>query len=138
MLNVGAFVVKAADGSGYLTGSDGEVPLTISDEACVWNIRYLSNGRFVLSPEKYPDLRIDLGNAWDVEANTIGIWGYTGYDDAQSWFLDENDDGTCSIRTPYESGRLLTVVGKGAQAQLFSAGAGGVQKWIFTAVDGSK
>ncbi len=138
VLNVGAFVVKAADGSGYLTASDGPVPLTISDEACVWNIRYLSNGRFVLSPEKYPNLRIDLGNAWDVEANTIGIWGYTGYDDAQSWLLVDNADGTCSIRTPYESGRLLTVVGKGAQAQLYSAGAEGIQRWIFTAVDGSK
>lgn len=137
VLNVGAFVVKAADGSGYLTGSDGAVPLTISDEACVWNIRYSDGGRLVLCPAEFPNLRIDLGNAWDVEGNTIGIWGYTGYDDAQSWFLDENDDGTYSIRTPYESGRLLTVVKPGRQAQLYSAGAGGVQKWIITAADGN-
>ena len=135
VLNVGSFTIMAADGSGYLLGTDGEIPLTISDEVCVWNVRYSGNGRYVLSPAKYPDLRIDLGNAWDSEGNTVGIWENTGYDDAQSWILRDNGDGTYSIQTPYESGRLVTVTGKGEQARLYSAGADGVQRWIIRSAD---
>lgn len=130
---LGSFTIKAGDGSGYLTGTDGDIPLTITDEESVWNIRYLGDGRFVLSPAKYPDLRIDLGNAWDAEGNTVGVWVYTGYIDAQSWILSDNGDGSYSIKTPYPSGRLVTVK-KGEQALLQSAGADGVQKWIIRQV----
>ena len=129
LFNLGDFTIMAADGSGYLTGQEGDIPLTLSDNACVWNIRYSGGGRFVLSPKELPNLRIDLGNAWDAEGNTIGLWIYTGYDDAQSWKLRKNADGTYSIQTPYESGRLVTA-SKGQQALLCSEGAEGVQKWI--------
>jgi len=129
VFNLGYFTIKAADGSGYLAGQEGDIPLTLSDEACVWNIRYAGNERFVLSPKELPNLRIDLGNAWDAENNTVGIWVYTGYLDAQSWKLRKNQDGTYSIQTPYESGRLVTAK-KGEQALLCSDGAEGIQKWI--------
>lgn len=129
VFNLGYFTIKAADGSGYLAGQEGDIPLTLSDEACVWNIRYAGNERFVLSPKELPNLRIDLGNAWDAENNTVGIWVYTGYLDAQSWKLRKNQDGTYSIQTPYESGRLVTAK-KGEQALLCSEGAEGIQKWI--------
>ena len=129
VFNLGYFTIKAADGSGYLAGQEGDIPLTLSDEACVWNIRYAGNERFVLSPKELPNLRMDLGNAWDVENNTVGIWVYTGYLDAQSWKLRKNQDGTYSIQTPYESGRLVTAK-KGEQALLCSFGAEGIQKWI--------
>ena len=132
LFNLGDFTIMAADGSGYLTGQEGDNPLTLSDNACVWNIRYSGGGRFVLSPKELPNLRIDLGNAWDAEGNTIGLWIYTGYDDAQSWKLRKNADGTYSIQTPYESGRLVTVK-KCEGALLQSDGAEGVQKWIIEA-----
>lgn len=129
VFNLGEFTIKAADGSGYLLGQEAEIGLTLSDLACVWTITYSGNDRFILSPKELPNLRIDLGNAWDIEDNTVGIWVYTGYDDAQSWKLRKNADGTWSIQTPYESGRLVTAR-KGEKCLLQSDGAGGVQKWI--------
>ena len=128
-LRLGEFTVQAADGSGYLTGQTGDIPLTLSDRESVWNIRYFGGNRYVLSPKEFPNLRIDLGNAWDAEGNTVGIWVYTGYDDAQSWKLRKNPDGTYSIQTPCESGRLVTAK-KGEQTLLCSEGAEGIQKWI--------
>lgn len=130
---LGYFTIKAADGSGYLTGQEGDVSLTLSDQACVWDIRYSGNGHFILSPKELPNVRIDLGNAWDSEGNTIGLWHYTGYDDAQSWYLSLNADGTYSIKTPYPSGRVVTAK-KGEKALLCTLGATeGVQKWIIEA-----
>ena len=131
--NLGDFTIKAADGKGYLTGLAEDPLLTLSNDPCVWNIRYSGNGHFVLSPKEFPDKLIDLGNAWDQEGNTIGLWIYTGYVDAQSWYLVENNDGSYSIKTPYSSGRLLTVQ-KGQQALLNSPGTAGTQKWIFEKV----
>ena len=130
VFNLGKFVIKTADESGYLFARDEEEPmLFISYYECNWNIKYLSNGRFMFSPEKMADKLIDLGNAWDMEDNTIGLYVFTGYLDAQSWRIKENDDGTCSLQTPYESGRLFTVRDpKGAF--LCSDGADGVQDWI--------
>ena len=128
-LRLGEFTIQAADGSGYLTGQTGDIPLTLSDRENVWNIRYFGGSRYVLSPKELPNLRIDLGNAWDAEGNTVGIWVYTGYDDAQSWKLRKNPDGTYSIQTPCESGCLVTAK-KGEQTLLCSEGADGVQKWI--------
>ena len=132
--NLGYFTIKDADGKGYLTGLADAPLLTLSDTECVWNIRYNGNGHFALTPKEFPDKLVDLGNAWDSEGNTIGLWIYTGYVDAQSWYLVENSDGSYSIKTPYESGRLLTVQQKGQQATLNAAGAGGTQKWIFKKV----
>ena len=131
--NMGSFTIKAADGTGYLCAQEGDVSLTLADKPCVWNIRYTSEGRFTLVPKEFPDKLIDLGNAWDNEGNTIGIWIYTGYADAQSWHLPGNADGSYSIQTPYESGRVLTAQ-KGTQALLCSPGAEGVQNWMFEPV----
>ena len=133
MTHLGEFTIQAADGSGYLTGLEEDPKLTLSDDACVWNISYSGNGHFVLCPKEIPDQRIDLGNAWDSEGNTIGIYVFTGYFDAQTWYLKENKDGSYSIQTPYESGRLLTAT-EGAQATLCSDGADGVQDWIIEPV----
>lgn len=130
VFNLGYFTIKAADGSGYLTGQEGDVSLTLSDQACVWNIRYSGDGRFILSPKDLPNVRIDLGNAWDSEGNTVGLWQYTGYIDAQTWYLSLNEDGTYSVKTPYPSGRVVTAR-KGEKALLCTLGsADGVQKWI--------
>ena len=132
--NMGSFTIRAADASGYLCAEEGDISLTLDDDPCVWNIRYTSDGRFTLVPKEYPDKLIDLGNAWDNEGNTIGIWVYTGYADAQSWHLPGNADGSYCIQTPYESGRVLTAK-KGEQALLCSPGADGIQNWIIEAVD---
>ncbi|MCR5251886.1 MAG: hypothetical protein K6E50_14900 [Lachnospiraceae bacterium] len=126
---LGRFTIKAADDSGYLCGRTEEPTLDISTDPCIWNIRYSGDGRFVFSPELLPDKLIDLGNAWDMEDNTIGLWVYTGYADAQSWRVAENADGTLSLQTPYESGRLVTLR-KGTGAFLCSEGADGVQNWV--------
>ncbi|MBP5607236.1 MAG: RICIN domain-containing protein [Lachnospiraceae bacterium] len=131
--NLGSFTIRAADASGYLCAEEGDISLTLDDDPCIWNIRYTSDGRFTLVPKEYPDKLIDLGNAWDMEGNTIGIWVYTGYADAQSWHLPGNADGSYCIQTPYESGRILTAK-KGEQALLCSPGADGVQNWIIEAV----
>ncbi len=131
---LGSFTIKAADGEGYLTGRSEDPTLILSDNPAVWNIKYLSNGRFMFSPADLPDKYIDLGNAWDMEGNTIGLWVYTGYLDAQSWRVIDNPDGTYSIQTPYESGRLMTTVNSQGSF-LYSAGAGSAQKWIIEPVN---
>ncbi len=136
VLNLGTFTIQASDKSGYLTGTDGDNPLTLTDEVSTWIIRYSGDGRFILSPGKYPNLRMDLGNAWDSEGNTVGVWIYTGYVDAQSWILLDNGEGTYSIQTPYPSGRLVTVTQKGEQARIYTDSAvAGVQKWIIKKVE---
>ena len=129
ILNPGCFTIQSADENGYLTGQADDPTLTLSDNACLWNIKYWGNGHFALSPAELPDKLIDLSNAWDNEDNSIGLWVYTGYIDAQSWYLTENSDGSYSVKTPYESGRLLTV-NKGEGARLCTDGADGTQKWI--------
>ena len=91
-------------------------------------IKYSGDGQFILTPEAMPDKLVDLGNAWDMEDNSISLWVYTGYVDAQSWKVLDNGDGTYSIQTPYESGRLLTVRGDSG-ALLCSKGTEGIQKW---------
>ena len=129
VFNAGEFTIKAADGQGYLTGQASDPTLTLSDSPCVWTIRYNGDGRLVLSPKELPDKLIDLGNAWDTENNTISLWVYTGYVDAQSWRMPDAGDGCVYIQTPYASGRVLTAH-KGQQALLCTIGADGVQKWI--------
>ena len=129
--NLGEYTIQVPDGVGYLAGFESEPTLTLSEDPCVWNIRYSGNGRFILSPAYISDKLIDLSNAWDIEGNTIGLWVYTGYVDAQSWLLKENSDGTYSISTPYESGRVITA-SFGAQATLCSPGANGIQEWIIS------
>lgn len=125
---LGTFTVKAAEGNGYLSGREEEPRLYISDTPCIWNIKYIGDGKYVFTPAEMPDKLIDLGNAWDLEDNSISLWIYTGYVDAQSWHVIDNFDGSYSIQTPYESGRLLTIRGdKGAL--LCTSGADGVQKW---------
>lgn len=134
-LVAGNFTIKAANGRGYLTGRSKDPVLTVTGDPCIWNISYAGDGRFVLSPKKLPGQRIDLSNAWDEEGNTLGLSYDTGYIDAQSWYLVENSDGTYFIQTPYESGRVITVAGKGKTAKLCSIGAGGMQKWSIMPAD---
>ncbi|MCR5204605.1 MAG: RICIN domain-containing protein [Lachnospiraceae bacterium] len=128
VFKLGRFTIKSSEGKGYLSGREEEPRLFLSDEPCVWNIKYTDNGRFVFTPVEMPDKLIDLGNAWDIEDNSISLWIYTGYVDAQSWRIIDNSDGSYSIQTPYDSGRLLTVRGEQG-ALLCSEGANGVQKW---------
>ena len=68
-----------------------------------------------------------------VEENTIGLWVYTGYADAQSWRVSENGDGTFCLQTPYESGRVITLR-EGTGAFLCTRGADGVQNWLIEPV----
>ncbi len=130
VFNTGNFTIKAADKDVYLRGQTSDPTLTVSEEPCTWNIRYCGEGRFSLSPTELPDKLIDLSNAWDAEDNNIGLWVYTGYTDAQSWCITGNDDGSYSLKTPYESGRLITLRDG---AFLCTEGAEGIQKWIIEA-----
>ena len=129
LCNLGTFTLQAADGSGYLTGQEADPRLTLTKTPCEWNIRYSGDGHFVLTPKELPTLLIDLGNAWDTEGNSVSLWQYTGYVDAQSWYLTKNDDGSYCLKTPYESGRVITAW-EGQGAQLCTFGADGVQTWI--------
>lgn len=131
--NLGQYTIKASDGQGYLNGREDEPRLFISEDECTWNIKYIGDGKFMFSPLKMPDKLIDLGNAWDIEDNSISLWIYTGYIDAQSWRIIDNKDGSYSLQTPYESGRLFTVRGENG-AFLCSSGTAGVQKWYIDPV----
>lgn len=131
--NLGYYTIAAADGSGYLTGQEADPRLTLSKTPCVWNIRYSGEGHYEFTPKELPTLLIDLGNAWDMEGNTISLWQYTGYVDAQSWLLTELEDGSYYMKTPYPSGRVITVT-EGEAAQLCTVGAEGVQKWTIEKV----
>ena len=56
---------------------------------------------------------------------------HTGYDDAQSWKLTQNSDGTYCIRTPYSSGRAITIDNEGSNAYISTTGnePSDFQKW---------
>ncbi len=128
-LDLGAFDIVAADGAGYLSGQREEPRLFLSDAPFKWHIRHAGEGRFIISPESIPEWRMDLNNAWDSEDNTVGLWYDTGYIDAQTWILTENEDGSYYIQTPYESGRVVTVPGLGESAVIRSIGSSGTQLW---------
>lgn len=130
VFDLGTFAIRSADGLGYLAANQDDPMLTLSDERCLWRIRYGGDERFILSPKAMPHLRIDLENAWDEEGNGVGLCVDTGYADAQSWYLTMNPDGSYCIRTVYESGRAITVPEAGQSAILCSVGADGEQKWI--------
>ena len=133
---LGLYEIKNLNGE-YLYANGEDKSLTISDKESLWNIYYGGSDRFILISNSYPDLRIDLSNAWDIENNTVGIYVYTGYDDAQSWKLKKNTDGTYCIRTPYSSGRAIAVDSKGSNAYISTTenGTSDVQKWVITKVE---
>ena len=121
---VGTFTITNANGE-YLSADVTTRALSISKTESKWQIRYGGKNRFILLCDEDPSLRVDLGNAWDMEGNSISVWIYTGYDDAQSWLLYQNFDGTYYIRTPYSSGRALAVDSIGSGAYLTENGT----KW---------
>ena len=127
---LGSYVIRNANGNNYLTARETEPTLVLTSKPFVWNVYCVGIGRYALIPKEYPDKRIDLSNAWDAEENSIGIWEYTGYEDAQSWRLISNKDGSIMIQTNYESGRVLTIKGR-KNATLNTIGSEGVQNWIF-------
>ena len=120
-LELGAFTISDPSGARFLSAREEEPCLTVLNEPCRWILRYELGGRYVLSPEAAPVFRIDLSNAWDVDGNTIGLCPWTGYEEAQSWFLTQNADGTYCIRTAYGSGRALTAAGNGDAVTLETA-----------------
>ena len=121
---IGTFTITNANGE-YLSADVTTRALSISKDESKWQIRYGGKNRFILLCDEDPSLRVDLGNAWDMEGNSISVWIYTGYDDAQSWLLYQNFDGTYYIRTPYSSGRALAVDSIGSGAYLTENGT----KW---------
>lgn len=135
LFHLGSFTFQSAIGDYYLTGQTSEPSLTITQDACKWNLRYDNNNSYILVPESIPSKRIDLSNAWDSEGNKVGLWGATGYADAQHWKLTENSDGTYCIRTAYSSGRAITVQAPGSQAVIKTAAIpSNAQKWTIREV----
>ena len=132
---VGKFKITNLKGE-YLYANGDDMSLTVSSEESLWQIYYGGNDRFILISDSYPNLRIDLSNAWDAEDNLVKIYVYTGYDDAQSWRLTQNADGTYCIRTPYSSGRAVTVDSAGINAYISTTDTNPAdnQKWIITQV----
>lgn len=109
LFNVGYFTIQEKVSNCYLTGQSNEPRLTVSEYPCVWVIRYNGNGRYILSPKDIPNMRIDLNNAWDTEGNMIGLQYPTDHPLAQNWYLKMNIDGSYSIQTVYDSGRVINV-----------------------------
>ena len=131
----GVYTIQNAEGN-YLSGREEEPRLFVARRECLWTITAIGGDRYVLSPVDLPEMRMDLSNAWDEEGNTVGLWYDSGYLDAQSWYLDGNENGSYTIRTPYESGRLVTVNGVGVSAFLGTAGEVlGTQEWFINRVE---
>ena len=135
MNKVGIYKITNLDNE-YLYVSETDKSLTVSQEESLWEIYYSGANRFILISYTFPNLRIDLANAWDGERNKVGVCGYTGYDDAQSWKLTKNSDGTYCIRTPYKSGRAITVNNAGSNAYISTSEDEPYesQKWNITKV----
>lgn len=121
----------------FLYTNETDKTLTVSQNELLWKIYYGGANRFILIPDKYPKLRIDLFNAWDKEKNKVSMHTYTGYDDAQSWKLTQNSDGTYCIRTPYKSGRAITIDEEGSNAYISTTKGepSDSQKWIITKIE---
>ena len=121
----------------YLYVDESDNSLTVSQKEFLWQIYYGGANRFILIPDNNPKLRIDLSNAWDKERNKVSMHKYTGYDDAQSWKLTLNYDGTYCLRTPYKSGRAITIDEEGSCAYISTTGdePSYFQKWNLTKVE---
>ena len=135
-LNLGKYIITNAAGE-YMAVPSGSNRITVSNSLFRWVLRYAGNGRVILSPQTNPDLRIDLDNAWDAENNTVKVWNWTGYDDAQTWHLTENADGSFCIQTVYSSGRVVTVPGAGQDARITTvqnAKPDAGQRWYFNEI----
>lgn len=121
----------------YLFVNESDKSLTVSKNELLWQIYYGGANRFILIPDNNPKLRIDLFNAWDKERNKVSMHTYTGYDDAQSWKLSLNPDGTYCIRTPYKSGRAITIDEEGSNAYISTTKGepSDSQKWNITKIE---
>ena len=130
---LGTFTIQNEAGQ-YLSAQKKDPKVTLSDKAYKWNLIYNGDGRVVFIPSGITEWRLDLSNAWDGEGNTVSLWEYTGYEDAQSWKVTANSDGSICIRTPYSSGRALTVSGKGDGATIrhTETEPSADQRWYFT------
>ncbi|MCR4886465.1 MAG: hypothetical protein K5919_06075 [Clostridiales bacterium] len=136
-LHFGHYTITNENGE-YLTAQRTSPTLTLSDRECLWVVSYESPGRVILSPVDIPEWRIDLDNGIDQENNTVKMFTETGWAEAQSWVLEENDDGSYFLHTPFPSGRVITVYGKGQPAKITTVkqalGMLKHQKWYFTRV----
>ena len=133
---LGTFTIRNQAGQ-YLCGRKKDPKVTLSKKEHLWVLIYNGNGRIVFIPSAIPEWRLDLSNAWDDEGNTVSLWDYTGYEDAQSWKVTENGDGSVCIRTPYSSGRALTIPGRGKNATIQNTDSGPIldQCWFFTKLE---
>ena len=128
---IGEYTFKSASGAYYLTGQSTDPTLTTTSTPNKWIVRYSVDGSYALLPKNMPTKRIDLDNAWDSEGNSVGLWVFTNYINAQSWNLTKNADNTYCIRTSCNSGRALTIDAPDSKAVIKTANVPTTaQKWI--------
>jgi len=101
-----------------------------------WNIKYIGNNAFEISPKSNSNLLFDVKNAANVENNSISLHGRTGYTNAQSFQFRLNADDTYSIYPMLSNTRCLNA--SGTKLTITTAANKNSQKWVITKANGNK
>ena len=122
----------------YLSYDAGSVPNgSQKDQSNAWYIRKAEiNGYNIFKGRENSDV-LDLNQNWDTEGNTVQLWYSFNNTNAQRWFFEPNNDGSCQIRTSNSSGRVITDNGAG-QITIQTYRELNTQKWIIERVTGEE
>ena len=130
VLNPGTWTIRTGAEDGKYLAADG-TKIVLSDEPYPWTLRCTGDRSVILSSAASPELRMDLDNARDNEGNPVKLNPPSSVPDAQKWILEDNGDGSCSIRTVYASGRALALDEDGQNPSIRSGDGGGISRWYF-------
>ena len=131
VLNYGKYTIRTGNGKGKYLAADG-TNIILSDRPYYWTLRYAGENSVIISSVSLPELRIDLDNAWDNEGTRVKMNPYSGYLDAQRWYLTKNTDGSYYIRTAFSSRRPVSLSSDGKSATIQTVGSGSYQRWFIT------
>ena len=121
--------IKNSGNGLYLTyTSDNST--SFSATPCPWYIKYSGNDRIMIFNEQ--GLTLDINNAWNVEGNTVKLFGVNGgYPEAQNWRISKNSDNTYKLTTTFESNNRVLQRNVGTEGTSINTDNNGInQKWI--------
>lgn len=90
---------------GYTTSNSFEMCNYRSNSTQTFNLEYYSELYFKLSPKAISNYFLDLHNNWDTEDNTVGLYTWSGYPEAQTWQYryDGSDYKIMPLKSPNRS-----------------------------------
>lgn len=108
----GVYRIKNSNNNGYMTSNkDGKVYQSFSPQnhETLWNVKNLKNGYYSFTPYLIPNFYLDVGNAANINGAPLQARGKTKYDNAQSFLLLQNPDGSIKIMSGVGDDKCIQV-----------------------------